>query len=344
MSIRLSRIDYTTDNFIDFISKTNAVLDELEARIVTTESNTTVGTASITGAVATNTVYVSDIYGGAINAPDTLTVHTPTVLANTLTVTGAVQTSNTVNVTGATTLANTLTVVGNTTMSNVAANNANLSNTTINSLTVNTVRGSGSNITINTNVALSQSMVITQNLQVNTARILDNITVPFINTQRIGGIGPGAEVAASSNTNFAEHVRIDKTLTVGTSRFTNQSDALVVDIPSRTIRMSNTQTFYGEQTGATTTPFLVFSTPKTILRSAKIHMHARSATANSTTAWETLLVCANNDVSMTEYAIVTVGNTQTGTLSANTTATDVRVFFHPANTNNTVGYSVHTIS
>lgn len=52
------------DTFLDLVAKANTLIDAMNLRTVTVDSNTTIGHAAIAGSLSTNTVYVSTITGG----------------------------------------------------------------------------------------------------------------------------------------------------------------------------------------------------------------------------------------------------------------------------------------
>lgn len=87
MAIPISNVNSTTDTFLDWLDKTNQVLDNLSTKIITTEANTsggvTTGNAYVNGTVSANVVAVIDtLRGGSVASPNTLTIASNTRFIN----------------------------------------------------------------------------------------------------------------------------------------------------------------------------------------------------------------------------------------------------------------------
>jgi hypothetical protein len=64
MTIAVANIDVTVDSFGQWITKTNALASAMSNNAVTTNSNTAVGNAAITGSFSAANVYANNISGG----------------------------------------------------------------------------------------------------------------------------------------------------------------------------------------------------------------------------------------------------------------------------------------
>ena len=112
MARSVANVNQTTDNFAQWLDKTNTLLTAFSTEIVTANVATgwTTGNAQVNGFFSANTLIAgSALRGGNVTSNATLTI-TANLVAN-----------FTANVTGATALANTLLVIGTTTAANIIA-------------------------------------------------------------------------------------------------------------------------------------------------------------------------------------------------------------------------------
>ena len=63
----------STTTFGNWISKTNILLDALSKKIVTVDESVTTGNAVVNGTIQTDSLFVDNIYGGAIGAATEIT-------------------------------------------------------------------------------------------------------------------------------------------------------------------------------------------------------------------------------------------------------------------------------
>jgi len=152
MAISIANVNQTTDTFLDWLDKTNQVLDNLSTKIITTEANTTGGVTSgnavVNGTFSANVFsVVTGIRGGSVASPGVLNITSNAAFVNA-----------TSNVFVLTTNTTTSTIV-----SNVATININSTNTNFNT-GVLTISANVDNITTaitNGNIVVKDSAVFT---------------------------------------------------------------------------------------------------------------------------------------------------------------------------------------
>ena len=69
MTIAVANINVSTDSFGQWITKTNVLADALSNYAVTTNSNTAVGNAAVSGSFSANVIYGSYLAGGTPSLP-----------------------------------------------------------------------------------------------------------------------------------------------------------------------------------------------------------------------------------------------------------------------------------
>jgi hypothetical protein len=79
MTITVANVDSTTDTFGGLITKVNVIADALTNKIVTTNSNTAVGNASVGASFTANAVYSNNFYGGNTSLTANITFNTNTI-------------------------------------------------------------------------------------------------------------------------------------------------------------------------------------------------------------------------------------------------------------------------
>jgi hypothetical protein len=78
MTVTVANVDSTTDSFDGWITKTNLLASALSNVVVTTNSNTAVGNAAISGSFTANSVYSNNFYGGTTSLTANITFNTNT--------------------------------------------------------------------------------------------------------------------------------------------------------------------------------------------------------------------------------------------------------------------------
>jgi hypothetical protein len=101
-----SNVNVTTDNFTTWFTRTNQLLDALNTKIVTTDSNTTIGNTAISGTFTSNTVYTKALTGGSFGNTQSLPIGSNTSITGTLSATGNTSIGGTLIVNGNITMAN----------------------------------------------------------------------------------------------------------------------------------------------------------------------------------------------------------------------------------------------
>lgn len=88
MTVAVANIDVTVDSFGQWITKTNVLADAMTNKVVTVNSNSAVGNASITGSFSATNVYSNYISGGNNTVAANLSVVTNTAFSANVTMTG----------------------------------------------------------------------------------------------------------------------------------------------------------------------------------------------------------------------------------------------------------------
>jgi len=206
MAIPIANVNQTTDTFLDWLDKTNQVLDNLSTKIITTEANTTGGVTSgnavVNGVFSANVFsVVTGIRGGSVDSSNVLYVVSNTAFTNA-----------TSNVFVLTTNATTSTLI-----SNVATVNINSTNTNFNTgvLTISANVNTTSNlVTLNNNITnvAGNTFVITSTNTLIYSSLTVNNSVSVVNTANL--------VIRGGNTTFISNATFSTVATF--------SDAIVV--------------------------------------------------------------------------------------------------------------------
>ena len=198
MARSVANVNQTTDNFAQWLDKTNTLLTAFSTEIVTANVATgwTTGNAQVNGFFSANTLIAgSALRGGNVTSNATLTITANLVANFTANVTGAAAFANSITVTGNAIFANTLSVTGNATFANTIAvtGNATFSNTT-----AHTGAASFSNtITVTGNVTFSNTFAVTGNVRFANTLAVTGATA-LANTLAVTGTTTVANLVASA--------------------------------------------------------------------------------------------------------------------------------------------------
>lgn len=85
MTVTIANVVQSTDTFGQWLAKTNQLATAMTGKAVTTDSNSAVGNASITGAYVSNAVFTNNILGGNTSTQGNLTIVTNTAFSSNVT-------------------------------------------------------------------------------------------------------------------------------------------------------------------------------------------------------------------------------------------------------------------
>ena len=223
MTVYIANVDLTTDTFGQWVEKTNYLIQAMSNVVMSTNSNTSVGSAAITGDFIANSVSTSSTgfvkagQGGSnsVISPTKLVLQTTTTTNNVITSTGMVidgltsynksfATIGNTTVSGNSVSTNTLIITDSLTIGNTVINS---SNTTSDLLKTYNIISSNTSMTgdVEANVYITRDGVAiyanpTGTLVVNSYMTSTDLWIDNIHTKRIEIVG------ASSNTSFSGNV------------------------------------------------------------------------------------------------------------------------------------------
>lgn len=223
MTVYIANVDLTTDTFEQWVDKTNYLIEAMSNVVISTSSNGSIGSATITGDFNANSLISSNTgfhragqgTSNTIISPSVTVIQTSTSTNNVITSTGMI-------IDGVTQYSKSFTTIGNTTISgsSITVDNATVVNQISLGNTVLTINSSNTQVanTLNLNVANSASFGDNQanvminrdgisiyadptgNLVVNSYMTSTDLYIDNIYTKKIAIIG------ASSNTSFSGNV------------------------------------------------------------------------------------------------------------------------------------------
>lgn len=88
MSVTIQPVNVNTNNFLDWVAKTNLLIAAAN-NMVSTGSNTAVGVAGVLGTLYANNMYMNVLYGGTFGAASDLTVATNTAFSSNISLAGS---------------------------------------------------------------------------------------------------------------------------------------------------------------------------------------------------------------------------------------------------------------
>ena len=98
MTVLVANVSTSTDTFGQWVSKTNIIASALSNVVITTDSNTTVGNAAISGTFSANVLFGNTISGGNTSAAANVTITSNAVFSQNAYVTGRLVIGSAANV------------------------------------------------------------------------------------------------------------------------------------------------------------------------------------------------------------------------------------------------------
>ena len=98
MTVLVANVSTSTDTFGQWVSKTNIIASALSNVVITTDSNTTVGNAAISGTFSANVLFGNTISGGNTSAAANVTITSNAIFSQNAYVTGRLVVGSAANV------------------------------------------------------------------------------------------------------------------------------------------------------------------------------------------------------------------------------------------------------